>query len=128
MVLLFMAACMLLSLYDSVMNYVDNGDDFERDPKVLYEIYDALPIPDKTKEMEKKESIRNRSSVSLDVYYHTSLSNEQIRQFYITYLPDKGGRLKIKGDGIAFKKEEWIIAVYDENDKYRVDICKVYRY
>ena len=49
-----MAVCMLLSLYDSVMNYVDNGDDFERDPKVLYEIYDALPIPDKTQEMEKK--------------------------------------------------------------------------
>lgn len=130
LVLLFMAVCILLSLYGSVMNYIENGNDFERDPKVVYEIYDDLPIPDKTQEIEKKESIRERSSVSLDVYYHTNLSNEQIRQFYIRNLPDKGW-IQIEdqgGDGIAFKKGKWKIAVHDDKDKYRVDIYKIYRY
>ena len=47
-------AGMLLSVYDEFANYMENGDDFKRDPKVLYEIYGELPIPDNTNEIEKK--------------------------------------------------------------------------
>ncbi|TYZ30251.1 hypothetical protein FZ041_02940 [Selenomonas caprae] len=81
---------MLLSVYDSFENYMINGDDFSRDPQVMYEIYDELPIPDNTKEIERKEFIRKRYSLSLYVYYHTSLPDEDIRQFYIEKLVDKG--------------------------------------
>ena len=126
MYLLFVG--MLLSVYDSFENYMINGDDFSRDPKVMYEIYDELPIPDNTKEIERKEFIRKRYSLSLYVYYHTSLSDEYIRQFYIEKLVDKGWQ-QIEdqgGTGIAFKKGRWEISVHNEVDKYFVDIYKIY--
>ena len=124
-------AGMLLSVYDEFANYMENGDDFARDPKVMYEIYGELPIPDNTNEIEKKESIRERYSVSLDIYYCTRLSKEQIKRFYIMYLTDKGWKQIDKQDGncmVLFKKDKWKIAVQDENEKYRVNIYKIYRY
>ena len=130
-VVYLMALWLLCFLYSAVMNYWENGDDFKRDPKVLYEIYGELPIPDNTNEIEKKESIRERYSVSLDIYYCTRLSKEQIKRFYIMYLTDKGWKQIDKQDGncmVLFKKDKWKIAVQDENDKYRVNIYKIYRY
>jgi hypothetical protein len=130
-VVYLMALWLLCFLYSAVMNYWENGDDFKRDPKVLYEIYGELPIPDNTNEIEKKESIRERYSVSLDIYYCTRLSKEQIKRFYIMYLTDKGWKQIDKQDGncmVLFKKDKWKIAVQDENEKYRVNIYKIYRY
>jgi len=130
-VVYLMALWLLFFLYSAVMNYWENGDDFKRDPKVLYEIYGELPIPDNTNEIEKKESIRERYSVSLDIYYCTRLSKEQIKRFYIMYLTDKGWKQIDKQDGncmVLFKKDKWKIAVQDENEKYRVNIYKIYRY
>ena len=130
-VVYLMALWLLCFLYSAVMNYWENGDDFKRDPKVLYEIYGELPIPDNTNEIEKKESIRERYSVSLDIYYCTRLSKEQIKRFYVMYLTDKGWKQIDKQDGncmVLFKKDKWKIAVQDENEKYRVNIYKIYRY
>ncbi|WP_296784690.1 hypothetical protein [Selenomonas sp.] len=130
-VVYLMALWLLCFLYSAVMNYWENGDDFKRDPKVLYEIYGELPIPDNTNEIEKIESIRERYSVSLDIYYCTRLSKEQIKRFYIMYLTDKGWKQIDKQDGncmVLFKKDKWKIAVQDENEKYRVNIYKIYRY
>ena len=126
MYLLFVG--MLLSVYDSFENYRINGDDFARDPKVMYEIYDELPIPDNTDEIEKKEFIKKRYSLSLYVYYRTSLSDTEIRQFYSEKLSDKGWQ-QIEdqgGKGIAFKKGIWEISIHSELDKYYVDIYKFY--
>ena len=126
MYLLFVG--MLLSVYDSFENYRINGDDFARDPKVMYEIYDELPIPDNTDEIEKKEFIKKRYSLSLYVYYRTSLSDTEIRQFYSEKLSDKGWQ-QIEdqgGKGIAFKKGRWEISIHSELDKYYVDIYKFY--
>ena len=119
---------MLLSVYDSFENYRINGDDFARDPKVMYEIYDELPILDNTDEIEKKEFIKKRYSLSLYVYYRTSLSDTEIRQFYSEKLSDKGWQ-QIEdqgGKGIAFKKGRWEISIHSELDKYYVDIYKFY--
>ncbi|SDG74724.1 hypothetical protein SAMN05216584_1332 [Selenomonas sp. WCT3] len=130
-VVYLMVLWLLCFLYSAVMNYWENGNDFKRDPKVLYEIYGELPIPDNTNEIEKKESIRERYSVSLDIYYCTRLSKEQIKRFYIMYLTDKGWKQIDKQDGncmVLFKKDKWKIAVQDENEKYRVNIYKIYRY
>lgn len=130
-VVYLMALWLLCFLYSAVMNYWENGDDFKRDPKVLYEIYGELPIPDNTNEIEKIESIRERYSVSLDIYYCTRLSKNQIKRFYIMYLTDKGWKQIDKQDGncmVLFKKDKWKIAVQDENEKYRVNIYKIYRY
>ena len=47
------------------------------------------------------------------------------------YLTDKGWKQIDKQDGncmVLFKKDKWKIAVQDENDKYRVNIYKIYRY
>ncbi|MCR5439354.1 MAG: hypothetical protein K6F01_08005 [Selenomonas sp.] len=126
MYLLFVG--MLLSVYDSFENYRINGDDFARDPKVMYEIYDELPIPDNTDEIEKKEFIKKRYSLSLYVYYRTNLSDTEIRQFYSEKLSDKGWQ-QIEdqgGKGIAFKKGRWEISIHSELDKYYVDIYKFY--
>ena len=126
MYLLFVG--MLLSVYDSFENYRINGDDFARDPKVMYEIYDELPILDNTDEIEKKEFIKKRYSLSLYVYYRTSLSDTEIRQFYSEKLSDKGWQ-QIEdqgGKGIAFKKGRWEISIHSELDKYYVDIYKFY--
>ena len=47
------------------------------------------------------------------------------------YLTDKGWKQIDKQDGncmVSFKKDKWKIAVQDENEKYRVNIYKIYRY
>lgn len=122
------AIIMLMTVYDSFENYRINGDDFARDPKAMYEIYDELPIPDNTDEIEKKEFIKKRYSLSLYVYYRTNLSDTEIRQFYSEKLSDKGWQ-QIEdqgGKGIAFKKGRWEISIHSELDKYYVHIYKFY--
>lgn len=123
-------AGMLLSVYDEFANYMENGDDFKRDPKIMYEIYDGLPVPDKTEEVEKNEAIRERSSVSLNVYYHTELSIEEVMQFYNSQLTHDGWQ-KVKnqgGKGLVYKKEKWKISIQEEKNTYRVHIYKFYTY
>lgn len=129
-VLYFMACFMLFFVYSAFMNYMENGDDFKRDPKIMYEIYEGLPVPDKTEEVEKKEAIRERSSVSLNVYYHTELSIEEVMQFYNSQLTHDGWQ-KVKnqgGKGLVYKKEKWKISIQEEKNTYRVHIYKFYTY
>lgn len=126
MYLLFVG--MLMTVYDSFENYRMNGDDFARDPKVLYEIYEELPVPSETEEAEKEENIRKRSSLSLNVYYHTEWPIEEIMQFYESRLTSDGWQMveKQKDNVVTFKKEKWKISVIEEKDEYRVHIYKFY--
>lgn len=118
----------LLSLYDVTMNFMYHSDDFEKDPKEMYEIYEELPLPEKTDELGKKEMIRKRHFVSLDIDYCTDLSNTRIREFYIERLPLAGWYQvdDLGGDGIAFARSGWKISIHNENKKYNLYICKSY--
>lgn len=87
-----------------------------------------MPVPSETEEAEKEESIRKRSSLSLNVYYHTEWPIEKIIQFYESRLTSDGWQMveKQKDNVVTFKKEKWKISVIEEKDEYRVHIYKFY--
>ncbi|SHK97486.1 hypothetical protein SAMN05216582_12834 [Selenomonas ruminantium] len=118
----------LLSLLHTVLNYSINGDDFQKDPKVMLEIYDSLPIPERTREIDKKDISRPRTSVFWDIYYHTDLPNNQIMSFYVEELSKKGWeQIEYRGGkGILFQKNKWKIAVNEGDSEYNLEIFKFY--
>ncbi|WP_041914297.1 hypothetical protein [Selenomonas ruminantium] len=118
----------VLSLLHTIVNYSINGDDFQKDPKVMVEIYDSLPIPEYTKEVDKKDISRPRTSAFLDIYYHTDLPNDKIMNYYIDKLT-KDGWKQIEyrgGKGILFQKGKWKIAVNEGESEYNLEIFKFY--
>ena len=118
----------VLSLWHTVMNYSINGDDFQKDPKVMMEIYNDLPIPESTTEIDKKDISRPRTSAFLDIYYHTDLPNNQIISFYVEELSRKGWKqIEYRGGkGVLFQKDKWKIAVNEGDLEYNLEIFKFY--
>lgn len=118
----------LLSLYDITIGYIFHSGSYEIYTKEMYTIYEELPIPEKTNELMKKETVRKRHFVSLDVDYCTYLSDTQIRDFYIERLPLNGWHQieDLGGDGIAFTRSGWKVSIHNENEKYNLYICKSY--
>ncbi|BAL82524.1 hypothetical protein SELR_08160 [Selenomonas ruminantium subsp. lactilytica TAM6421] len=124
----FICFCSTLSLLYTAMNYKVNGDAFQKDPQIILEIYEDLPIPECTKEVKKKDKSRPRSSVFLKVYYYTELSNEQIMNFYVEQFTKRGWKqIEYKGGiGVLFKKDDWKIAVNKGEENYSLEIFKFY--
>ncbi|BAL82977.1 hypothetical protein SELR_12690 [Selenomonas ruminantium subsp. lactilytica TAM6421] len=94
----------------------------------MVEIYDSLPIPEYTKEVDKKDISRPRTSAFLDIYYHTDLPNDKIMNYYIDKLT-KDGWKQIEyrgGKGILFQKGKWKIAVNEGESEYNLEIFKFY--
>lgn len=123
------AFVMLLFLYTIAMDcFVDDGKSKE-DTRILYEIYNELPVPEFTSEIRKKEMIRKRYCVSLEIDYRTDVDGARLGKFYIENLTEKGWiQIEDKGgNGIAFKRGGWEMYIHKGKEKYSLDICKFYR-
>ena len=120
---------MILFLYNVTVDYFVDGDITNEDTRTLYEIYDELPVPEFTSEIGKKEMIRKRYCISLEIDYSTGLNSAQVGDFYIENLTKKGWiQIKDKGgNGIAFKRGGWEMYIHKGKEKYNLDICKFYR-
>ena len=71
----------------------------ERDIREMYSIYDSLAVPEQTVEVKLHDRKKWGSSVSLDAEFATSLSDDEIKDFYMQYLTENGWGYHEKDNG-----------------------------
>lgn len=99
----------------------------ERAIREMYSIYDSLAVPEQTVEVKLHDRKKWGSSVSLDAEFATSLSDDEIKDFYMQYFTENGWDYHEK-DNRYMKDGLRLVVRKKKEGKYSIGIVKFYNY